>query len=64
MIKSNTSDDNDIELIKNVVFSLDALNKKKLDELQDLALKYNIDINENGKKKKKSILAQEIFNKQ
>ena len=68
MIKSNTSDDNDdnndIELVKNIVFSLDALNKKKLDELQDLALKYNIDINENGKKKKKAVLAQEIFNKQ
>lgn len=68
MIKSNNTteenNDDNIELVKNVV-SLDALNKKKLDELQDLASKYNIDINnENGKKKKKADLAQEIFNKQ
>ena len=54
----------DIKLTKNVI-SLDVLNKKKLDELQELAIKNNIDINyENGKKKKKADLATEIFNKQ
>ncbi len=62
------SDESNIILIKDNVsnkISLESLNKKKLDELQELASKYNIDINyENGKKKKKSDLAQEIFNKQ
>ncbi len=57
----------EIQLVKhkNTTLSLDALNKKKLDELQELATKYGIDINnENGKKKKKVDLAQDIFNKQ
>ncbi len=62
------SEELNIVLIKDNVsnkISLETLNKKKLDELQELASKYNIDINyENGKKKKKSDLAQEIFNKQ
>jgi hypothetical protein len=63
-----SENDSDIVLIKENTsnkISLETLNKKKLDELQELASKYNIDINnENGKKKKKSDLAQEIFNKQ
>jgi hypothetical protein len=57
----------EIKLIKQSEskLSLDALNKKKLDELHELASKYNIDINnEQGKKKKKAELADEIFNKQ
>ncbi len=62
------SEELNIVLIKDNVsnkISLETLNKKKLDELQELASKYNIDINyENGKKKKKSDLAQEIFNRQ
>jgi hypothetical protein len=65
---SNDSNESNVVLIKDNVsnkISLETLNKKKLDELQELASKYNIDINyENGKKKKKSDLAQEIFNKQ
>ena len=61
----NDTNEDDITLVKKIVFSLDALNKKKLDELQDLANKYDVDINnENGKRKKKTDLAQEIFNKQ
>ncbi len=66
--ESNVSDDSNIVLIKDNTenkISLETLNKKKLDELQELASKYNIDINyENGKRKKKSDLAQEIFTKQ
>jgi hypothetical protein len=63
-----SDNDSDMVLIKENTsnkISLESLNKKKLDELHELSLKYNIDINnENGKKKKKSDLAQEIFNKQ
>jgi hypothetical protein len=63
-----SSDESNIILFKDNnsnKISLETLNKKKLDELQELASKYNIEINyENGKKKKKSDLAQEIFNKQ
>jgi hypothetical protein len=52
-----------VKLVKTHL-SLDALNKKRLDDLQELANNYNIDIHINGKKKKKSDLALEIFNKQ
>jgi hypothetical protein len=61
-----TIDENneELKLTKNIM-SLEILNKKKLDELQELAIKNNIDINyENGKKKKKVDLALEIYNKQ
>jgi hypothetical protein len=55
---------NELKLIKKS-FSLDALNKKKLEELHEIANKYGININnENGKKKRKVDLAQEIFSKQ
>ena len=63
-----SDNDSDMVLIKENTsnkLSLESLNKKKLDELQELASKYNIEINnENGKKKKKVELAEEIFNKQ
>jgi hypothetical protein len=63
-----SDNDSDMVLIKENTsnkLSLESLNKKKLDELQELASKYNIEINnENGKKKKKADLAEEIFNKQ
>jgi hypothetical protein len=65
-LEHNDVSDQEIKLVKkNVVFSIDALNKKRLDELQELANKYSIDINnESGKKKRKADLAQEIFYKQ
>ena len=54
----------DLKLLKKKL-SLDALNKKKLEELQEIANQYGIDINnDNGKKKRKVDLAQEIFSKQ
>lgn len=42
--------------------TLEELLKLKLDELQNIALTNNIDININGKKKKKADLANDIFN--
>jgi hypothetical protein len=64
IIETESVNNEEIKLTKNVI-SLDVLNKKKLDELQELAIKNNIDINnENGKKKKKTDLALEIYNKQ
>jgi hypothetical protein len=63
-----SDNDSDMVLIRENTsnkLSLESLNKKKLDELQELASKYNIEINnESGKKKKKADLAEEIFNKQ
>ena len=60
--KHTDTDIDEVVLLNKI--SLDTLNKKKLDELQELASKNNIDINnQNGKKKKKSDLALEIFNK-
>ncbi len=60
---NDTVSEQEVKLVKTTKFSMDALNKKKLDELQELATTYGIDINnENGKKKRKVDLAQEIFN--
>ncbi len=64
----NDSESDEIVLIKENVsnkLSLESLNKKKLDELYEIASKYDININNDaGKKKKKSDLVQEIFDKQ
>jgi len=55
------SNDND-QLIEMTKFDLDVLLKTKLVDLQNIAEKYDININNsNGKKKKKVDLANEIF---
>jgi methyl-accepting chemotaxis protein len=47
-----------------IITSVEMLCKKKLDELYELAKKYDLNINtESGKKKKKADLANEIFAK-
>lgn len=60
----NMVKDNDICEIPKIKHTVESLTKMKLDELQEMATKLNININtENGKKKKKADLAQDIFNK-
>ena len=59
MVKEN---DNMICEIPQKKHTVESLTKMKLDELQEMATKLNININtENGKKKKKSDLASEIL---
>ncbi len=66
MDETSNKNNDELKLIKkNKTFSLDALNKKKLEELQEIANNFGININnENGKKKRKADLAQDIFSKQ
>ena len=60
----NMVKDNDICEIQKTKQTVESLTKLKLDELQEMATKLNININtENGKKKKKADLASEIYNK-
>jgi len=59
MVKDNENEICEIPAKKHTV---ESLTKMKLDELQEMATKMNININtENGKKKKKADLASEIF---
>ncbi len=58
----NMVKDNEICEIPTKKHTVESLTKMKLDELQEMATKLNIDINtENGKKKKKADLASEIL---
>lgn len=58
----NMVKDNEICEIPTKKHTVESLTKMKLDELQEMATKLNIDINtENGKKKKKADLANEIL---
>ncbi len=57
-------DDDEICEIPKTKHTIESLTKLKLDELQEMATNLSININtENGKKKKKADLAQEIYNK-
>ncbi len=58
----NMVKDNDICEIQKPKHTIESLTRLKLDELQEMATSLNININtENGKKKKKADLAQEIL---